>query len=250
MKVLLSICMIFTSTLVWAGETTAAVSPAAATPAAPAAPAAPAVNVQGKVLEVKNVGSYTYLRLKTNNGELWAAVMKAQIKNGTTVTVENGVVMNNFESKSLKRTFPVILFGTLGGAAEVAPSSHDLGASFSALPNRKLDTIVADVHVDKASGADARTVVEIITKSAELKDKSVSVRGKVVKFNPGIMGKNWVHLRDGSGSAANETNDLLVTTLSETKVGALVTAKGTVRTDKDFGSGYAYKVLVEEATLQ
>jgi hypothetical protein len=237
MKLLLSICMIITSTLVWAGET-------------PAAPAAPAVIVQGKVLEVKNVDSYTYLRLKTNNGELWAAVMKAQIKKGTTVTVENGVVMSNFESKSLKKTFPTILFGTLGGTAEVAPGSHKLGASFSSLPKKKLDTIVADVHVDKANGADARTVGEIMTRSAELKDKPVSVRGKVVKYNPGIMGKNWVHLRDGSGSAADNTNDLLVTTQSETKVGAVVTAKGTVRTDKDFGSGYSYKVLVEEAALQ
>jgi hypothetical protein len=250
MKVLLSICMILATTIVWASETNAPVSPAAATSSAADVPAAPSVTVQGKVLEVKNVDSYTYLRLNTNNGELWVAVMKAQVMKGTTVTIDNGVFMNNFESKSLKRTFPTILFGTLGGATEVAPGSHNLGASFSAIPKKKLDSIVADVHVDKASGADARTVGEITAKRAELKDKPVSVRGKVVKFNPGIMGRNWVHIRDGSGSAADESNDLLVTTQSETKVGAIVTAKGTVRTDKDFGSGYAYKVLVEEATLQ
>jgi hypothetical protein len=108
----------------------------------------------------------------------------------------------------------------------------------------------ADVRVPKASGANARTVAEIMTKSAELKNKPVVVRGKVVKFNPNIMGKNWVHLRDGSGSAADKTNDVLVTTMSQAKTGDVVTAKGTVRTDKDFGSGYSYKVLVEDATLQ
>jgi hypothetical protein len=89
-----------------------------------------------------------------------------------------------------------------------------------------------------------------MTKSAELKGKAVLVRGKVVKYNPGIMGKNWIHLRDGTGSPANGSNDVLVTTMSTAKVGDIVTIKGTVRTDKDFGSGYAYKVLIEEATLQ
>jgi hypothetical protein len=89
-----------------------------------------------------------------------------------------------------------------------------------------------------------------MTKSAELKDKPVLVRGKVVKYNAAIMGKNWIHLRDGSGSAADGSNDLIVTTAHQAKTGDVVTAKGIVRTDKDFGSGYAYKVLVEDATLQ
>jgi hypothetical protein len=78
----------------------------------------------------------------------------------------------------------------------------------------------------------------------------VVVRGKVVKYNPGIMGKNWIHLRDGSGAAADGTNDVLVTTAHQAKLGDVLTVKGVVRTDKDFGSGYSYKVLIEEATLQ
>jgi DNA/RNA endonuclease YhcR with UshA esterase domain len=107
-----------------------------------------------------------------------------------------------------------------------------------------------DIHVPKAVGANARTVAEIIAKGAELKNKPVLVRGKVVKYNAQIMGKNWIHLRDGSGSAADNTNDVLVTTTSQAKAGDVVTVKGIVHTDKDFGSGYAYKVLIEEATLQ
>ena len=107
-----------------------------------------------------------------------------------------------------------------------------------------------DVKVAKATGANAYTVAEILTKPAALKDKPVQVRGKVVKYNSGIMGKNWVHLRDGSGSAADQTNDILVTTTEEAKLGDILTAKGVVRTDKDFGAGYAYKAMVEEAKLQ
>jgi hypothetical protein len=41
-----------------------------------------------------------------------------------------------------------------------------------------------------------------------------------------------------------------VTTLDQANVGDVVLVKGVVRTDKDFGSGYSYKVLIEEATLQ
>jgi len=107
-----------------------------------------------------------------------------------------------------------------------------------------------DVKVPKASGPDARTVAEIISKRIELKDKTVLVRGKVVKYTPEVLGKNWIHLRDGSGSAADNTHDVLVTTKDQARIGDVVVAKGVVHTDRDFGSGYSYKVLVEEVTLQ
>jgi hypothetical protein len=89
-----------------------------------------------------------------------------------------------------------------------------------------------------------------LPKRTELKNKPVVVRGKVVKYTPDVMGKNWIHLRDGTGSAADSTNDVLVTSKASTKIGDVVVARGTVRTDVDFGSGYSYKVLVDEATLQ
>jgi hypothetical protein len=234
MKTLLAICMIFTATLAWAGEHTAAAKPASAV-------------VKGEVLEVKNVANYTYLRLKTKDGETWAAVLNTPVKEGATVAIENYTVMHNFQSKDLKKTFPTILLGTLGSAGGSAQDAHVMGAAYPNLGQKK---DADDIHVPKADGADARTVAEIMMKSAELKDKPVLVRGKVVKYNPAIMGKNWVHLRDGSGSAADNTNDILVTTASETKIGDVVTAKGIVRTNKDFGAGYSYKVLIEEATLQ
>ena len=71
-----------------------------------------------------------------------------------------------------------------------------------------------------------------------------------MKFTPAVLGKNWIHLRDGTGSAADGTNDLVVTTKDEAKVGDVVLVKGVVQTDRDLGSGYSYKLLVEEATLQ
>ncbi|MDD5367066.1 MAG: nucleotide-binding protein [Gallionellaceae bacterium] len=235
MKTLLAICLVVAAPFVWALDSIAA------------APAAAGV-VKGVVLEVKDVESYTYLRLKTKDGETWAAVGKAPVKKGAEVTVENVMVMTNFKSPSLNKTFPTILFGTLGGAPGSAGGPvRDMSMAHAGIA-RTAD--IGDVKVAKASGANARTVMEINAKAAELKDKPVLVRGKVVKFNPEIMGKNWVHLRDGSGSAAADTNDVLVTTKDQAKVGDVVTAKGVVRVNKDFGAGYSYKVLVEEATLQ
>lgn len=207
----------------------------------PAPAVASATVVTGEVLEVKDVDIYTYLRLKTKEGETWAAVPKAPIKTGAKVTIENAMVMNNFESKSLKKTFPTIVFGSLAGAGKQmagAPSAVD----------KALDA--APISVPKATGANARTVAEVVAKAVELKGKQVRVRGKIVKYNPGIMGKNWIHLRDGSGLAADGTNDVLVTTVAPAKIGDVVTVTGVVHTDKDLGSGYTYKVLIEEATLQ
>ena len=215
----------------------------------PAATPPAAASLTGEVLEVKDVESYTYLRLKTKDGETWAAVSKAPVKKGAKVTIENMTVMNNFESKSLQKTFPTIAFGSLGGTGRTSGTANTMAM---AMPHAgaAMAADSVDAKVPKASGPNARTVAEIVTKSAELKDKPVLVRGKIVKYNPAIMGKNWIHLRDGSGSATDGTNDVLVTTASQAKVGDIVTVKGIVRADKDFGSGYSYKVLIEEATLQ
>lgn len=236
MKVLLLICSIAAASFAWAGEKLPAAAPASA-------------GVKGEVLEVKDVESYTYLRLKTQDGETWAAVPTAPVKKGAAVTIENSMVMTNFESKSLKQTFKKIVFGSLAGTAPSAPAGGKPAAVPAGHPAAAaVDT--AKISVAKATGANAHTVAEVMTKSAALKNKPVVVRGKVVKVNNGIMGKNWVHLQDGTGSAANNSNDLLVTTMDQVKPGDVLVAKGVVRTDKDFGMGYSYKVLVEEATLK
>jgi hypothetical protein len=154
--------------------------------------------------------------------------------------------------KVLVAVLTVSLAG-IGWAADNPPSPHsaspkiDVGQMHAGI-SKAAD--VGDVKVPKATGPDAQTVAEIIAKKTALNSKPVLVRGKVVKYTPGVMGKNWIHLQDGSGSAADGTNDVLVTTKDETKIGAVVVARGTVRTDVDLGSGYFYKVLVDEAKLQ
>ncbi len=135
----------------------------------------------------------------------------------------------------------------LHGAPTAATGSRDAGTAY---PMHTKMTFTGDIDVPKARGANARTVAEVMTRGDELRDQTILVRGKVVKYNPQIMGRNWLHLRDGTGSALDNTNDLLVTTADEAGIGEIVTARGIVRTDMDFGAGYSYKVLVEEATLE
>ncbi|EHR73595.1 hypothetical protein BurJ1DRAFT_4809 [Burkholderiales bacterium JOSHI_001] len=222
--------------------TLAALVLAAAATAAAAGPADASAPLRGEVLEAKEVDAYTYLRLKTAEGETWAAVMKAPVKVGNVVTVGDPMTMANFESKALKKTFDKIVFGTLVnvGTAGTAPQP--------ALPSAVAPAAPA-VKVAKASGADARTVADVHAGKAKLKDGTVTVRGRVVKVNAGIRGMNWLHLQDGTGAAANGSDDLIVVTPQMANVGDTVTIKGTVRTDVKVGPGYEYAVLVDGATV-
>ena len=235
--------------------------PSAAAEAAPPAAAAGA-SIKGKVIERLDAPPYSYLKLQTAQGEAWAAVPKAEIANGQEVTVAGAMPMTGFESKTLKRKFDTVYFGTLAGsegtaaapaaaAPAPAPGAEGMGPAGMAAQHAAAaagPSDVGDVKVAKASGADARTVAEVFAQRAALKEKPVTLRGKVVKFNEGIMGRNWLHVRDGSGTAGKD-NDLTITTADRASVGDVVIVKGTVRVDKDFGSGYAYPVIVEDAKL-
>ncbi len=214
----------------------------------------------GTVLETLDAGSYIYLRLKTPNGETWAAVSKANVKKGSEVTIINPMPMDGFESKTLKRKFDRIVFGTLAGTRAADSSnlanSHDSPSRTSSQnipePHASLNNAPVDsskIKVKKAEGANGKTVAEIFSAKSLLKDTTVEVRGKVVKYNPMIMGKNWIHLRDGSGSHEKKDDDITVTTEDPAAVGNTVLVKGKVRLDRDFGAGYKYPVIIEDAKL-
>ncbi|MHB8872936.1 MAG: nucleotide-binding protein [Myxococcaceae bacterium] len=241
----------------------------ATSPAAPAAPAlaapgpsnAPAGAVKGKVLESIDAASYSYLRLQTAEGEAWAAVPKTDTKVGAEVTIANPMAMNGFESKTLGRKFEKIYFGTLGGeAAPAAPlppampppggtPPPGMAADVQHGPTATPPPDLGPIKVAKAEGAEGRTIAELFAQKAALKDKPVAFRGKVVKFTSGVMSRNWLHLRDGSGTDEAKNNDITVTTTDTAAVGDVVLVKGTVHLEKDFGAGYSYAVIVEDAKL-
>ena len=202
--------------------------------------------LKGVVIESRDVDAYTYLHLNTADGKIWAAVNKSAVQNNSEVTIVNTMVLKDFESKSLKKKFETIVFGTLADGASDAAGGN-LRQIHQGIAS---ETSAVEVKVPKATGPNAKTVAEINERKAALKGQTVLVRGKVVKFTPNVMGKNWIHLRDGSGSANKNTNDILVTSKDQTRIGETVLARGTVRTNVDLGSGYNYQVLIESASLQ
>ena len=203
-------------------------------------------SISGTVLEIQEVEHYTYLRLQTSDGEIRPAFPKTAVKPGAQVTVVNLSSMDGFESPSLHRTFDRIVFGRLAESDETA-MPRDMAAMHSDLGK---SSGVAEVKVAKATGADACTVAEVVENTPALKEHVVTIRGRVVKFTPDVLGKNWLHLRDGSGSAADGSDDILVVTEDDARIDDVVVVKGVVRTDRDLGSGYSYKVLIEEARLR
>lgn len=213
----------------------------AAAPTAPAAaaPAQASGVTGGKVLETMRSGGYTYARLAANGAEVWVAGPETTLAVGDQVSVTGGTLMRDFTSNTLERTFPEIYFvATLStGSPGAAPAVNPHGAAPPA---------VAAAKVEPAPGG--TRVADVFANKASLSGKPVTVRGKVVKFNAGIMGRNWIHLQDGSGGAG--TNDLTVTTDATAAVGDVVTVSGVVATDRDFGAGYTYAVLVEGATVE
>jgi hypothetical protein len=232
-------------------------------PAASAGDAAGSITVSGTILETMDAAGYTYMRLQTPNGEAWVAVNQAKVQKGDSVSVVDAMVMDGFESKSLNRKFDRIVFGQLAsGDTGAADGPRASSAQAGTLPPAMMAALAAQhsgttggpasgepIQVAKAEGPDGHTVAEVYAKKAGLEDKQITVRGKVVKSNPGIMGRNWLHIRDGSGSREAKDDDLTVTTQDVAAVGDVVLVRGVVRLDRDFGAGYSYPVILEDAKV-
>ncbi len=238
-------------------------APAPVTPA-PAAPAskAPGKYFTGKVLETMNAGGYTYVHVDNGTEKIWAAAPQFETKVGEKVTVPEGMPMKDYESKSLNRKFDMVYFvGAIGKgdqppamAAAPAAAGGTMTAEQPQLPegaHPKLDPAQAakDAKVTFTGIKKAdKTVGDVFAAQNSLGGKEVAVRGKVVKFSPQIMGKNWVHVQDGTGQAGG--NDLTVTTADSVKVGDTVLVTGKVTLKKDFGMGYKYDLIIEDGKVK
>jgi len=260
MKHLLLIgCLVFPIQLATAQD-------AAPAPAKAPSPDAGAAGFSGKVLETTNTAGYTYVLVDTGSKKLWAATVQFAVKVGDTVTVAAGVPMTNYHSQSLNRDFDVVYFTggitASGGNSETAVATPTLPPGHPPLtdgtapvlppghPSLTGSTASPDLvltGIKRAEGG--KTIQEIFAAKSRLAGKPVAVRGKVVKYNPMIMGKNWLHIRDGSGSAAENNNDLAITTTTPARLGDTVLVTGIVSTNVDFDGGYKYEVIIQDATV-
>lgn len=256
--------------------TAVAVTPAASVMGGGSALAPSGGKISGTVAETLDSGTFTYVRLMTDKGDQWVVFRQMPIKKGAQISVTVNMVADKFVSKTLKRTFDKLVFGDLEGAAPAAagipphgqpaamvpPHGQPAGAELpveamtaamkaqhSGMASSPVDA--TPIRVAKAEGANARSIAEIWGTRTTVHDgQPVVLRGKVVKFLPGIMGRNWLHLRDGSGSAARGDNDITITTTDAATVGSVVLVSGVLHLNKDFGAGYSYPVIVEDAKVK
>jgi len=229
---------------------------------APCQSAAPAAGgFTGQVLETTNAAGYTYVLVDTGAKKIWAATTEFSVKPGDAVSFPAREPMVNFHSRAMNRDFPEIFFVgaiAVSGAATAAklppghpdisgaaPGGGKLPPNHPPIGGQTAPTKVDFSNLQPAAGG--KTVAEIYAAAAKLNGQSVTVRGKVVKYNAAIMGKNWVHIQDGTGQPGSD--DLLATTSAGTKIGDTVLVTGKVATKKDFGAGYKYNVMLEDAKL-
>ena len=247
--IILTSCIVLATAMAQGAEP----APAAAAPAK-ALSAEQSEGFSGKVLETTNTAGYTYILVDTGAKKKWVAAPAFDVKVNDAVGVSSAMAMQNYHSRTLNRDFEVVYFTsgiTVNGAAPKTPEPMStLPKDHPVVGHPSVERPTANAKVDLSGIAKAeggQTVAEIIAGKAKLTGQSTKVRGRVVKFNANILGKNWLHIRDGSG--AEGSNDLLVTTATEVKLGDKVLVSGKIATDKDFGAGYKYSVMVEDAKV-
>ena len=221
------------------------------------AAAVPDGMVRGTVLETMDAGTYTYVFLETDQDKRWVAVPKSDVLAGNVVQTGQGMPMTDFESKTLNRTFDVVYFagGLQNLSAPAANSDNALpsGHPATALPaghpttDPVVETPAQDIQV--AELTPGQDIAYVYANKDSLAGQPVSLRGKVVKYNGGILGTNFIHIQDGSGNVADGSNDLTVTSQSETAVGETIVVAGTIILNKDFGAGYSFPVLMDDASI-
>jgi len=192
--------------------------------------------------EVIQATSYTYIKVNEGDKVYWIAVTRREVKVGMILYFVQGMEMKNFESKDLNRTFDSVYFvdkisdkpmtvPKMSGAEDPHAGTKSQAKLSISITPAKGSILIGELIADKPSYA----------------GKSAIVTGQVTKFNANIMGRNWVHIQDGS--EADGKYDLTITTTEKTRVGDVVTFSGIIALDKDFGAGYKYEVIMEDAKI-
>jgi hypothetical protein len=191
-----------------------------------------------EVTEHFDASDYTYMKVEEKDNEYWIAVPKIEVEDGAVLYFTKSMEMKNFHSETLDRTFESILF-----VEDISQTPHSKEGKISH-PN--VESTKENIKVEPLK--DGYAIAKVFDEKESLAGKKIKVKGKVVKYNEGILGRNWIHIQDGTGEQGK--HDLVVTTTASVQIGQTVIAEGTIAVDKDFGSGYRYSVLLENAEIK
>lgn len=186
------------------------------------------------ILEVLPTVKYVYLRVKEGQEEFWIATLKTEIAVGEDYFYRGGLLKTNFESREHKRVFDKMYL-----VSSLVKADHGIQPTSTQRPlnDNEMRAAVTVTDVIKIS--------DLVTEPKKYNGKTIQIRGNCIKVNSNIMGRNWIHIQDGS----QDDFDLVITSTSQVPVGHTITMSGKVVLDKDFGSGYKYSIILEEGEL-
>lgn len=206
-----------------------------------------------EAVEVIQGNSYTYIRAKESMGEKWMAVSKQEMQPGAIYYYEEGLPMTNFHSKEIDKTFDEIYFVSSISTTPIVKSGGPIegmgamgGAGAAKSHNGKVST-EQNSAINLEKQVSEITIAKIFAGRNDYSGKEVEIRGVVVKVNKEVMGKNWIHIQDGTSDNGNF--DLTITSTGLAEVNDEITVKGKINLNKDFGYGYSYDVIMEDAVI-
>ena len=189
-------------------------------------------------LEVLPTERYVYVRVKEGTDEFWIASDRSEVIVGRPYFYRGGLLKTNFHSNEYNRDFDKLVLVT-----KVVPADHGEGGMNDASP-----AMIGNGQAKSAvpvNVAGSVKIADLIADPKKYEGKAIHISGTCTKVNPNIMGRNWVHLKDGSKGDP----EVVATTDVVVPVGEKATIVGTVVLDKDFGAGYRYAILLESAQL-
>lgn len=197
-----------------------------------------------EVKEVVQTSKYTYLKVNENFADRWVAVSRMEASVGDKYYYDSELLMNNFHSKELDRDFETIYFINKVSTNPISaePKANTMPSNHSGKTDAKQKS---SVSLEKNEAE--ITVAQVFEKRSDFANKELEIRGVVVKVNKQVMGKNWIHIQDGTNHEGSF--DLTITSQDLPAINDEVTFKGTLILNKDFGAGYFYDVIMEEAVL-
>lgn len=200
------------------------------------------------VMETMSSAGYTYIRVEEKGKNFWIAIPETKVTVGEKISFYEQMLMENFTSQSLNRTFDRILFVEAINKGAELPTKAITESSQHKQPPVKISKPQKPQKLGNSIGR--FSIKEIFEKKDELVGKVIEVKGKVIKLSSKIMARDWVHIEDGSGSIKEMNNRIILrTTQAGIAVGDEVTGKGMLYTNKDFGYGYFYPVILEDAVF-
>jgi len=197
------------------------------------------------VAETIEAGGYVYLRLEEQ--DIWIAAAAFAVSVGDQIKYGKGMEMKDFYSKALERTFESVFFIQNASLLSEDAAQEHKGHGSDDVQGMGAAPVQTPAAGPVTALTEGKTVASIFAESSQLDGQVVSLNARVIKVSKNIMGKNWITLQDGTGTEPD--NQLKATSEQAPLKGDVLIAKGIVRANVDIGSGYKYKVLLEEVTF-